>query len=64
MENAILEFSINRVIGGQSTTVALIRMNEDGSGEPEFLNPPDALSVALVRRALDTLDRRAAAIQG
>ena len=61
----MLEVSVNRHNeGGGSTTVAIFRISDDGKTDPELVNPPDSITVAALRRALDWIDARAAIAAG
>jgi hypothetical protein len=59
----MLDLVVTRVGAGGSTTIAIVRINdEDLKAKPEFINPPDARTSKLIRRALDQLDDEAAKI--
>jgi hypothetical protein len=59
----MLDVVVTRVAAGGSTTIAIIRINdEDLKAKPEFVNPPDARTSKLIRKALDQLDDEAAKI--
>ena len=59
----MLDVVVTRVAAGGSTTIAIMRINdEDLKAKPEFINPPDARTSKLIRRALDILEAEAAKI--
>jgi len=59
----MLDVVVTRVGAGGSTTIAIVRINdEDLKAKPEFVNPPDARTAKLIRKALDYLDDEAAKI--
>lgn len=59
----MLDLVVTRVGAGGSTTIAIVRINdEDLKAKPEFINPPDARTSKLIRRALDQLEDEAAKI--
>jgi hypothetical protein len=45
-------------------TVAIFRIFDDGKTEPILVNPPDPVTIAALRRALDLLDDQAAVAAG
>jgi hypothetical protein len=49
---------------GGNATVAIFRISDDGETEPQVLNPPDVVTVAALRRALDIFDAKAAVAAG
>ena len=59
----MLDVVVTRVGVGGSTTIAIIRIDdEDLKTKPQFINPPDARTSKLIRKALDQLDDEAARI--
>lgn len=58
--------SVNRsTANGLGTeTVAIFVVYDDGETEPEFLNPPDPVLVASLRRALDLFELQAEVAAG
>jgi hypothetical protein len=64
---AIYEVSVTRIgdgMGGGNQPVAIFRISDDGKTEPELVNPPDIVTVASLRRALDVVEDRAAVAAG
>lgn len=62
----MLDISVSRPgpEGAGAQTVAIFRVSDDGSTDPVLINPPDAITVAAVRRALDWIDAKAAIAAG
>jgi hypothetical protein len=59
----MLDVVVTRVAAGGSTTIAIVRIDdEDLKAKPNFINPPDARTVKLIRRAFDQLDDEAAKV--
>jgi len=58
----MLEVSVIRIAAGRTSTIAIMRIDDESKGKTEFVNPPDARTVKLLRRALDQLDEEAARV--
>lgn len=63
---AMLDISVSKAgpEGTGSQTVAIFRVSDDGKSDPVLINPPDSITVAALRRALDWIDSRAAIAAG
>lgn len=56
----MLEMVVNRISEGRSTTVAIVRIDdEDLTVKADFQNPPDIKTAKLIRRALDQYEEEA-----
>ena len=59
----MLDVVVTQVSSAGSSTIAIIRIDEtDLKAKPQFINPPDARTSKLIRRALDQLDDEAAKV--
>lgn len=59
----MLDVVVTQVSSAGSSTIAIIRIDEENlKAKPQFINPPDARTSKLIRRALDQLDDEAAKI--
>ena len=66
---AMFEVSVTRLamadeVSFGNQTVAIFRMSDDGTTDPVLINPPDVVTVASIRRALDHIENMAAVAAG
>jgi hypothetical protein len=64
---SLYEVSVTRIgtaPGMGNQTVAIFRISDDGKTDPEMINPPDVVTVAALRRALDVVEDNAAVAAG
>jgi hypothetical protein len=56
----MLEVTVNKTGEGMSTTIAIIRIDDEKpKARPNFVSPPDIKTSKLIRRALDLFDAEA-----